>query len=46
MILELQKNYEPEPEEKEDYRLDLELLKKARTHEEYLELCRKKAESA
>ena len=44
MIPALQKHYDPEPEEKEDDRLDLELLKKARTWEEYRKLCSEKSE--
>ena len=46
MIPATEKHYYPAPEEKEDDRLDLELLKKARTHEEYLRLCKEKHESA
>ena len=44
MIPAIKKQYEPSTEEKEEDRLDIEILKKARTHDEYLRMCREKAE--
>jgi len=44
MIPAIEKHYDPVPEDHDDPELDLEVLKKAKTWEEYRKLCSEKSE--